>query len=933
MGLRKMLFGLAAGFVAVAALCVYVFFFESAAPTTEEALKERGLVFRIKDEKNRTIRDLATKLEITRRKSAPSEPAKKDEKESEAKADVKADAKAAAKKEQPPTVETALLEKASATAWRLKKPVDARADRSAIMSILDGLKNLSIESIVQPASDSPEELAKFGLKEPRVTASFWLGDAVHSFDVGSEVKGQKSYEKRAYIRLKGDPRILVVANDLVEKLDKEPNAFRDKRVFDRERDPEKATALRVVSAQKTLELQKGDKVWNLKSPVADLADPSKVSSLLSKARNLEAEKFIADEPSKAADYGLDKPTLTCEVKAEDGSTMKLHVGKDATEKDHLYAKREEEPFIFTIKKDFVTDMDVKLEDVRDRKVANFDDGDVTGVEIARGQDTWAVARESKDKDWKLTKPREAGAYQSGVSDCLRHLGKLRVVRWIDDPKDPAHEHLKTPEAVITLLREAKKPGVAPQPPIKLLVSAIVKKEKPAPPEKDKPKDDKAKDDKPKDDKSKEKEFEEGRYVRRDGQSGLLYVAAGKAPDGASTDEKDSIEAANALTDTLAKGYLAFLDRKVFDFKSDDVVRLAIERDAVKLAIEKKDGNWKLTSPVALDADKSNVTTILGAMDDLSADEFIAEAPKDLKPYGLDAPQLRLTATIEEPEKKESAPEKAKADEKKKEEPKKKSYTKTLLLSRKLDGKTYGMEQGGTLVFTIKSWDLDSLRTEVISTTLGDFPEADATSLTIAHRGKPELVVEKDKDTWAIAKPKKAEADQDAVKKVIDALHDLKGRRCIDFEGKNLAAHGLDPAEVIVTVKIKDKPDLVLKLGKPVESEKDDPGSATVKGDAKQVFLVPKTKVEDIAKTLSDLEKKPEPKKEEPKKEELKKEEAKKEEPRKEEAKKEETKKEEAKKEEPKASEPKAPAAKEPEQKEPEKKEPEKKAPEKESSGK
>lgn len=847
MGLKKMLLLLGGGCVAVLALAAYVVFVESAAPTTDEALKERGLVFPVKDDKNRTLRDLATKLEITRGK------------------------------------DVVVLEKADAQNWRLRKPHDARADRSAVLSILDGLRNLTAESFVQPASDTPEEMAKFGLKEPRITATFWLGDRAHEFAVGSEVKGQKSYEKRAYIRLKGESRLLVIANDLVEKLDKEPNGFRDKKVFERERDPEKARAVRVVSAERTLELEKSGKGWNLKAPVADLADASKVSSLLSKARNLEVEKFISEDPSKLGDYGLDKPQLTCEIKADDGSTMTLLVGKapegDDKLKDQLYAKRAEEPSIFTIKKDFTADVAPKLEDLRDRKVASFDDAEVSGIEFTRGATAWAVAREGKDKDWKLTKPRETKADQSSVSDILRHLGRLRVARWIDDPKDPAFEHLKQPEAVVTLAREPMGvPGAKAQPPVKLTLSAIVKKEKPAQAEtgkedsKDKSKDD-AKD------KPKEKEFEEGRYIQRDGQAGLLYVAGGKAPDGAAYDEKDSVEALNALAKTLDKGYLAVLDRKVFDFKSDAVVRLAIERGAAKLTCEKKDAAWKLTSPVALDADANNVNSILGVMNDLSADEYVLETPKpdDLKRYGLDAPSLRLTATIEEEAAASEKKPDAKADEKKaekkeaekKEAKEKKTFTKTLLLSRKIDGTTYGMEQGGTLVFTVKSWDADSLRAEVIPTALAEFAEADATSLTIAHRGKPEIVLEKQKDAWAITKPTKAEADQEAVRKVLDALHDLKGRRCIDFEGKDLAAYGLEPAEVVVTVKVKDKPDAVVKIGKPLADEKEDPGSAAVKGDAKQVFLMPKGKVDDIAKSLADLEKKPEPKAEAPKKEEPK----------------------------------------------------------------
>ena len=816
MGLKKMLILLGVGFAVVVALGVYVVVVEMKAPTTEEVMKERGLVFKYKDDKSRTIPDVATKLEIQRDK------------------------------------DTVVIEKADAQNWRLRKPVDARADRSSVLAILTDIKNLRVESVVTPEGDKPEDVEKFGLKAPRIKAAFWIGDTRHDIAVGAEVKGQSAYQKKAYIRVGDRKQLYVVDNPLIEKLDKKPSDFRDKKVFERTRDPEKAKALRLVSAKQTLAVEKDKKTWQLKAPVADSADDSKVNGLLTKARNLDVEDFVTEDAAKLADYGLDKPQLTCELKADDDATMTLLVGTKSKDDDRkLYAKRGEEPSIFTIKSDFLSDMEVKLDDVRLRKVADIDEDDVTGVELVKGKATWAVTRTNSGEDWKLTKPKEAKASDSAADDFVRDLKRLRVARWVDDPKDKAFEALKTPAAVITITRDSEgKSSAKKGPAIKLSLSAPVKKTK------------------KKKEKGKEVEevIEQGRYVQRDGQKCLLFVSTKKPDDAASSDDKDSAESASDIAKSLAKGYLAFLDRKVFHFDDTHVTKLEIERDGTKLVCEKDGENWKLAAPVKLDADKSNVSTILNAMDSLEADEYVAEAPKDLKPYGLDKPALRLVATITEEVKDEAKDDEKKDDkdkkpDEKKKEPTKKTYTKALLVSRKIDDKTYAMEQGGKLVFILKSWDVASLRTEPISTTIGDFADTDATSVAIAHRGKPEIVLEKDKDTWKLVKPKKAEPDQDAVKKVIDALHDLRTRRYVDYEAKDLNACGLDPAATVVTVKIKDKSDFVLKIGKPVPGEKTDPGSYAVAGGKKQVFLMAKTKVEDVAKQLKDLEKKPpEPKK-------------------------------------------------------------------------
>jgi hypothetical protein len=848
MGLNRMLILLAAGFAGVVALGVLVAVLD-VGPGTEELQKRGSVVFPYIDEKNLTLCDVAAKLEIDRGKGK------------------------------------VVVEKLGEQSWRLRQPVDARADRSTVLSILNGLKNLKIET--DPIEvDSPEGFAQYGLTEPRSTVIFWLGSESRRFFVGSEVEVKKG-QKSAYIRLADEDRVLVVANDVIEKLNKEPAAFRDKRVFDRDRDVEKALALSIRSAKGPMELELAEKAWRLKSPVADLADPLKVagsSGLLSKVKNLEAEKYITEDASKPAQYGLDKPQLTCEVKVEDGPPTKLHsmklrIGRETDEKkEQFYAKREDEPSIFTIKKDFLADIEPKIDDLRERKVADVKADDVTRVEITCPKASWSVGRKSKGDDWNLSHPKAAKAERDAVNGFVEKLGRLRVARWVDDPKDPANNLMEKPEAAITLAREPKdKPGAKAQPPIKLYVSGPVKKEKETPkePEKEKPKEpekgkepEKEKGKEAGKEKPKEKEFEEGRYVRREGQTCLLFVPTSPAPVSATTEEKDSVEALTALVQSLEKGHLALLDRTVFDFKDGDVVRLTIERGAAKAVCEKKGDAWKLTSPVQLDADKSSISKILGAMSHLKAKGYIAENPdpQKLQSYGLDKPLLRLTAAIEEEEKRKD--DKNKAEEKK--EAKKNSYTKTLLLSRKVDGETYGKAQDGTLVFTVDSGEVSRLIEEPISTTLGDFAGGDATSVTIAPRGKPEVVVEKEKDndTWRLTKPKQADADQAVVKKVIDALQDLKGIRCLDYGAtKNAGAYGLEPPEAVVTVKIKDKSDLVVKFGKPVPDEKDDPGSYAQKGDSNQAFLVAKGKVDDIVKSLADLEKKPEPKKEERKKEE------------------------------------------------------------------
>jgi len=826
MSLKKMLVALAVGVVVVAGLALYVLVIEPQLQTTEEAKQDSGLVFAFKSEKKLTIKDVATKLAIHRGK------------------------------------EEIVLEKAGPKNWRLAEPVKARADRSAVLSILDQIKELRFESVAA-TTDDPEELAKFGLKEPRLAATLWLDGKTRDFQVGTQIKGDSASSNRSYFRVAGDSRVLVVDEALIERLNKAPAEFRDKHVFDQDNDPEKAPALKLVAGGKTVAIEKtGKTTWGLTSPVTDQADASKIRSVLSKARSLEAEKFVSEDSAKLADYGLDKPQLTCEIKGEDGSVMTLLIGGKPKDDDKaLYARRAEEPTIFTVKADALKDLELKPDDVRQRQVADFEADDATGLEVTRGKAVCLLSRKAKEDTWEMSKPRAAKGDSKAVGGFASNLAKLRAERWVDDSAK-ADALLKIPEAAITVISEGEaKPGAAKKEPVRLAISAPVKTDK-----------------------------EEGFYIRRGDQKFALFVSSKKPSDTASTEEQGSAKAAEEIARSLGLGYLAFYDRAVFSFESADVTKLAVERGAIKLLCERVGENWKLTSPVLMDADGVSVNVILGAMSHLGAADYVAESPKDLKAYGLDAPALRIAATIE---KKEAAPkeEKAAKEKAKAKEPARKAETKALLVSRKMEGKVYAMAEGGTLVFTVNESDATSLRAEPISTTIADFRVESVTGLTVAHRGKPEVVIVRDKETWQITKPTKGEADGRTVRTAVSALHDLDTRRYLDYEGKDLKAYSLDPPEIVVTVALKGeeqaeptekakekekgqepekgKPPekektFVLRIGKPVPgADKDEEGFYAQRGDAKQVFLLAKARADEIAPAPEAFETKPEP----PKKEE------------------------------------------------------------------
>lgn len=85
--------------------------------------------------------------------------------------------------------------------------------------------------------------------------------------------------------------------------------------------------------------------------------------------------------------------------------------------------------------------------------------------------------------------------------------------------------------------------------------------------------------------------------------------------------------------------------KVFTVSSDDIEELRISAKDDTTVLEKTDGTWKVVEPVAVDADQSEVTSLLSSLTSLEVNREVDPKAADLAQYGLAAPKadIRFTA--------------------------------------------------------------------------------------------------------------------------------------------------------------------------------------------------------------------------------------------------------------------------------------------------
>jgi hypothetical protein len=205
--------------------------------------------------------------------------------------------------------------------------------------------------------------------------------------------------------------------------------------------------------------------------------------------------------------------------------------------------------------------------------------DVTEVALKRGDETVRLKREGDG--WQMLEPVKARGDRGRVDETLTTLVTARVDREIEPaPKQLGEFGLEKPGAEVTLrLKDGKQLGLAlgAKSPTGVWVYAR-QTDKPA-------------------------VFVLGESVLRD--------------------------ATRPLDDFRDKTVLAF------DPKSVSAVEI-VTRDET-LAVERAEGRWTLTRPVALPADGDTIADFFEKLQAQKVKAFVAEAPKSLAPYGLERP--------------------------------------------------------------------------------------------------------------------------------------------------------------------------------------------------------------------------------------------------------------------------------------------------------
>jgi hypothetical protein len=281
--------------------------------------------------------------------------------------------------------------------WRLVEPIDYPADASAVRSLVDAVAGLDAERTLPP---DEVDMGDYGLVEPALSLVLVAEDGRRfSLDVGDETP----LGSNRAVRRDADEEIVICSGAFVASLDREIDEWRSRDVVDLfEHD---LSSVEIATADDRILVEKENGRWQLRTPVADLADREQMQSLVSELNALRVSEFMSvDEGLGGLD--LEQPDYRVVLTpAESDESVTLELWSEATEGAGSMVCRRNDIDLFRVPDSIAARLGKAPVLWRSEKVWPLTSWDVARVEIEGAEGT-TVLREI-DGMWRLDDGSEA----------------------------------------------------------------------------------------------------------------------------------------------------------------------------------------------------------------------------------------------------------------------------------------------------------------------------------------------------------------------------------------------------------------------------------------------------------------------------------------------------------------------------------------------
>ncbi len=332
-----------------------------------------------------------------------------------------------------------------------------------------------------------------------------------------------------------------------------------------------------------------NKKWKIIEPKKWDADQGKVESIVEKLSSLSAERVVEKEGKDLKKYGLDKPETKLSFSVK-GKTYQLLIGKKSPVSYQFYVKKNNSPVIYVLSGYTVDSLNVKSEDLRERRIVKVEKGKVRKLILVSKK---KISMEKKGDKWEIISPVKTEGDRWEIEDVIDEIGNLKAKKFIEDKaKDLSIYGLDKPSLKVELYL------------------------------------------------GKTLSYKSISFGKTKGD--IVY---------AKRSGKDTIYGVNKnVLRKINKNLFTLRNKNMLAFSIDEVKGIEIKYKDKEIKMNKKKDIWKMEKPEKKKVKKEKVEDLLWVIKDLSADSFIEEKEENLEKYGLLKPVLSLKLTLKNREK-------------------------------------------------------------------------------------------------------------------------------------------------------------------------------------------------------------------------------------------------------------------------------------------
>src|SRR6266487_2498752 len=313
--------------------------------------------------------------------------------------------------------------------WRLETPIKDQADKSVIENLLFDLESWQKDATIPGKQIEAEKnkLTEYGLSKPKLRLKLLGPDAPPEILFGKDA----ALEGKMYVRFENSKETFLTAQSIKKDVRKKPEEFRDKKLTD----VISAQVSRVVlkSAAGEMELQKKSDHWEIVKPLRARGDDQKIGDLIAQVTTAHIQQFVADDRGDLHPYGLAEPRGSITLFTQDDKQgQMLQIGAvPEKEKDQIYVRFSSRAFVYTLPKKTEEILNTRPNDVRDRHLIRIDTNILDRMTLdAPGKGKTVLA--SKGENWTLASRNNEPANASEVHRLIDMLQGEQVTRFMED---------------------------------------------------------------------------------------------------------------------------------------------------------------------------------------------------------------------------------------------------------------------------------------------------------------------------------------------------------------------------------------------------------------------------------------------------------------------------------------------------------------------